>query len=420
MKFLEDGEALGAIKAMLGDSAEARLAVAFWGKSAIDRLGLDRKNLDLRIVCNLDSGACNPDEISDIIKLCAKDRVVSDPRLHAKVYWTPGRVIMGSSNASANGLAVEGDELAGWAEANVMIEDAATIKQIGTWFDRRFETGYVIEPHHLERAKAVWAERRKASGTGTRMTNDLLAAYRASPDRKVWNRVRLALWTENIDEKGEAEAKSQVKLQPVLADYDYYQDWQDKLRAADWLVDIDLSGKAPALTGYWYLGDPKIESATLTYVRKHSRMLLPAMPPLALAPVDIKRLEDLARALLEKFGKGAPNALVPIGKVVEMLDAAAGATLPDPAAFNQAMRSIYDQAAALGYRPLRFLEMLQKLGGVATARELLRPGPPSEGLTKLFAMGKPELSVEALALDPQWQPLFTSAEIKEARRKLGR
>ncbi len=187
------------------------------------------------------------------------------------------------------------------------------------------------------------------------------------------------------------------------------------------LIDLDLSGKVPALTGYWYLGKPKIESATLTYVRKHPRMLLPAMPPLALALADKKLLEKTARVMLEKFGKGAPNTLVPLGEVIEMLDAAEPlGNLPDPIAFNQAMRSIYDQAAALGYRPLRFLKLLQKDGGLATARELLRPSPPSEGLTRLFALGKPDLSVEALALDPQSQPLFTPAEIKEARRKLGR
>ncbi|MES3044192.1 hypothetical protein, partial [Sphingomonas faeni] len=294
-------------------------------------------------------------------------------------------------------------------------------KKRGSRHDRRFENGYVIEPHHLKRAKVLWAERREASGTGTRMTNDLFEAYRASPNRDVWERVRLAIWSEDIDEKGQTEAEAQVTLQPALSNYDYYQGWKGQLQASEWLIDLDLSGKIPALTGYWYLGDPKIESATLTYVRKHPRMLLPAMPPLALAPTDKKRLETMARVLLQKFGKGAANTLVPIGEVIQMLDAAAPlGTLPDPKAFNQAMRSIYDQATTLGYRPIRFLEMLQKDGGLATARELLRPGPPSKGLTKLFALGRPDLSVEALVLDPQWQPLFTPSEIKEARRKLGR
>ncbi len=86
--------------------------------------------------------------------------------------------------------------------------------------------------------------------------------------------------------------------------------------------------------------------------------------------------------------------------------------------FTEAMRQIYRRAAAeLDYRPTRFLQMVDELGGVATARELLA-APVQEGFTTLWEHGRLDLSMEALVLQPPWNPLFTEAELAEARRRL--
>ncbi len=88
--------------------------------------------------------------------------------------------------------------------------------------------------------------------------------------------------------------------------------------------------------------------------------------------------------------------------------------------FDIAMREIYTKCAEEhNYRPTRFLQMLGEYGGVETARRLLEPGPPSEGLTRLFELRHPELSVEYLVLQKQWRSLFSDAELGEARRRLG-
>lgn len=110
VKFLDEKGALAAVKEMLAAQTEATIVVPFWGEGATDALGLDRSNWEsLRVVCNLDSGACNPHEIEKLLRLTTRTntvKVLSDPRLHGKVYLTKSAVVLGSSNASSNGLVV--------------------------------------------------------------------------------------------------------------------------------------------------------------------------------------------------------------------------------------------------------------------------------------------------------------------------
>src|SRR5205085_9503170 len=103
---------------------EISVAVAFWGKDALKKLGI-KKGTKARIICNLSSWACNPKVIEALWLLKPSVQVRSHPRLHAKLYIAGRHVIVGSSNASANGLTLEGDELAGWVEANALSDDPA-------------------------------------------------------------------------------------------------------------------------------------------------------------------------------------------------------------------------------------------------------------------------------------------------------
>ena len=61
--FLGEIAAQAQIRELLEHADEAKLAVAFWGRGAIETLGLERKALNVEIMRNLDSGACNPTEI---------------------------------------------------------------------------------------------------------------------------------------------------------------------------------------------------------------------------------------------------------------------------------------------------------------------------------------------------------------------
>ena len=85
--------------------------------------------------------------------------------------------------------------------------------------------------------------------------------------------------------------------------------------------------------------------------------------------------------------------------------------------FSAALRDIYAQCDALGYRPTGKLQMMERLGGINTARRLLTL-PPSEGFGRLALMGRLDLAVETLILEPRWNDVFTDEERRTATRRL--
>ncbi len=87
--------------------------------------------------------------------------------------------------------------------------------------------------------------------------------------------------------------------------------------------------------------------------------------------------------------------------------------------FDKAMFDIYHCAREkCDYNAIRFLQMLIKKGGLATARHLLATGTPQEGLIHLWECGCLDLTVEALVLQACFHELFTKDELGEARRRL--
>jgi hypothetical protein len=87
--------------------------------------------------------------------------------------------------------------------------------------------------------------------------------------------------------------------------------------------------------------------------------------------------------------------------------------------FDAAMLDIYHGAARLGYRPTRFLEMVQTYGGVETAHRLLSTDKIQAGLGELFLLGRLDLTVEHHVLLPEYAPLFSADERRAARQRLG-
>ncbi len=86
--------------------------------------------------------------------------------------------------------------------------------------------------------------------------------------------------------------------------------------------------------------------------------------------------------------------------------------------FDQAMAAIYPNAAKIGYRPTYLVQMLGEHCGLETARRLLSTPEPQAGMTRLWELGRLDLSVEALVLRERWRGLFTDAERRTARERL--
>ena len=96
--------------------------------------------------------------------------------------------------------------------------------------------------------------------------------------------------------------------------------------------------------------------------------------------------------------------------------------LTDPALerrFDAAMIDIYHEAARLGYRPTRFLEMVRELGGVSTAHRLLAADKIHDGLAEVSLLGRLDLTVEHDVLWPESAPLFTDVERRVPMVRLG-
>lgn len=86
--------------------------------------------------------------------------------------------------------------------------------------------------------------------------------------------------------------------------------------------------------------------------------------------------------------------------------------------FNAEMYRVIKDSREAGYNPSYFAQMVDDRGGLATARKLIMDDTPSDGFTKLWEMQRLDLSVEAVALERRFAPLFTQAARMKARRRL--
>ena len=71
-----------------------------------------------------------------------------------------------------------------------------------------------------------------------------------------------------------------------------------------------------------------------------------------------------------------------------------------------------------GYWAAYFLRSVKRYGGVGAARRSLERGGVPAGLVKLAELGRLDLSMEALVLDPAYRPLFTDDERAFAAQRL--
>jgi len=155
------------IQTIASRNGEVMVAVAYWGKGAAERTGLSRHQNpgSVRILCDLLSGACNPEEVNELRKIgfC----VNTLDRLHAKVWVGGGDVIVGSANASQNGLPGEANEAANAnVEAAVLSHDPQLVRQLTTWFELQWDASTKIKGKHLDRAREIWERRRRSGGRG--------------------------------------------------------------------------------------------------------------------------------------------------------------------------------------------------------------------------------------------------------------
>ena len=152
-----------AVRTILAEPGETSMAVAFWGRGS--QVLLDGRRGTTRIICNLKSGATNPEPI-ELLRKMTNVQLRQHNRLHAKVVLSRGSALVGSANVSSNGLNLEGEELRGWEEAGVLTRNAEDVQVVKSWFDALWLKSRSVKDEDIEEARIKW-QRRRASRVDT-------------------------------------------------------------------------------------------------------------------------------------------------------------------------------------------------------------------------------------------------------------
>ena len=243
LRFIEGHDLIDQYKKLVANQSTASLAVAFWGKGAASKFKIT-KPTDIRIICNLESGACNPDEIE---KMRALVQIKTHPRLHAKVYITSKGAIIGSSNASANGLAISAEDAKAWNEANIVTDDSVIMERLREWFERMWKQAHSIKTHDIERARQLWKIRRQLA-PAQRKGKSLLEALSADPESLEAAKIFCIAWCEPLD-KGANAIAEELSAKGTLKDAMFYQPVR-AFEADSWLIRCDFQKRTPAINGY--------------------------------------------------------------------------------------------------------------------------------------------------------------------------
>lgn len=419
MRFLTEQTVPAQIIDALQRASSTKIAVAFWGEGAAELLGIGRPGLAAEIICNLESGACNPTEISRLMAMAPNVSVRSNPRLHAKLYWTAQRAVVGSSNASSNGLVVEGTGLSGWAEANMLIEDRPILLEMERWFDDVFKASHEISDIELEQAETIWRMRRKLAAPGIILTRDLLDACRKTLNHQVWDHVKVAYLMDGMSERAEWSLAALRDEQPALSEMSAYEDWTDYLEPGDLTIDFKIeNNRSEGFHGIWQILPSAPSTPNLSLAAPVQQITLDAFGPLKFGNADKAAVGRLAASFLDNHPSSNGRSAIPTLREVVARLGALQTSGPNLRQFELAMRKIYTDSKAAGYTPSAYQRMLDRDGAIETARKLVFARNPSEGFTKLWELKRLDLTVEALILQEPWRHLFESEMLTAARRRL--
>lgn len=247
--FVAGGDILKQVRDLLTMADHADLAVAFWGKGAAEMLQLNATK-QTRIICDALSGGCNPTELRTLFELSDRSQKRVQLRhlrgLHSKVYLTRQGAVVGSANASTNGL---GEEVSpGTIEATILTRSPTSLKDIQHWFDEMWKRALEVDEQTLRKARLAWI------GTAPRPTDSGTTVFDLLFSNPSWFRNRVRLIVIEGESSPEADAafgkfgRSQFSAQD-LKHFDeigfdpYYHneapvsDVEKIVRAGDYVID---------------------------------------------------------------------------------------------------------------------------------------------------------------------------------------
>ena len=248
LKFIEGGRLIEEFQNLKKDSDGADLAVAFWGNGSAARLKI-KKNGGIRIICNLQSGACNPDEIEKLQRLV---NIRTHKELHAKVYSTKRGAIIGSSNASTNGLAIPASDAQWWREANIVVDDQSILDEIAKWFEIMWREAQEITESHLGRARELWKLR---FSKAPHRTNEktLIAVLKANAELLQSAEIYCIVYRDDLDPGAKAAWKTLSSGAELAKAWSYQP--IEPFKAGSWLISCNFRKGSPSINGYLHVPD---------------------------------------------------------------------------------------------------------------------------------------------------------------------
>ncbi|MGQ2966372.1 hypothetical protein [Methylophilus sp.] len=86
--------------------------------------------------------------------------------------------------------------------------------------------------------------------------------------------------------------------------------------------------------------------------------------------------------------------------------------------FLAEIKSAVSKCYELGYAPTRFEQMIESNHPVEVAKKFVLSGEFQYGFKELNKLGKPELTIESIMLQPKFSSLFTFFELDAAKWRL--
>jgi len=360
-------------------------------------------------------GGTNPDEIERLIAAGIQVRQADD--LHAKVYLFDKAVVIGSSNASANGLSFQDGDGAGWREANVLIEDPRIIEDVASWFEAL--SCLDVKAEDLIQARIVW-NRRRLLAQSLAPEKSLLSMLKTRPayfsDRAAW------LVLSSTFRSDEAEALLERIRVEESPDIDAYEDLP-RLPDEGQLLALWVGPRSAVTMDDYWERTPRLHDRSLSHGSLNLVLRRDDIAGLVWDHADRKEWRDIvARIRQSHFWDRETGCAVIHFKDVAKFVVAVPAPAPTEVLarrFDRAMRDQYQRIVTEARYPAsELMHMLDQGKGLPVAQRLLAGGVNS-GFTELWTRGFPHLSVEALILDAEWRSLFTAEELAEANRRLG-
>ncbi len=303
MKILDQSGVLPEIEALLKIGKKVDVAVAYWGQGAFEQVGLNKvvSNKIGTIVCDLMSGASNPREIKKLLRKFGGERVLTLDQLHAKVWVSDTTAIVGSSNASANGLGLEESETRGLIELNVSITEANAVAAVQSWFKGISSNGRKITEQDLTVAEQRWKQRRRTrpveiTGASTSLYDAVKNSRESFRDRDVY----VWVYRHEDQDKGAKDAFAiERKKRSLLPMSDFWQwDNSEPPPPGSYVLDFDFATDGTTYQNAWQIlvDDPLVKRGKDTIL-----LCKPASSILGFKLGDVRKWEAAAkRAFSEK------------------------------------------------------------------------------------------------------------------------